>query len=81
MIHIFIEYPREVQKMDYYDFWHIAHQDAVLQADSAIVLALNSILNTECGSNATAEHLGYMSNLITQKQRERLLLKAILCFQ
>lgn len=58
--------------MDYYEFWNSAHKDAVLQAECPVVLALNSIINTECGSNATSEHLGHMSNLITQKQRERL---------
>ena len=70
--HVYVEFPQTVREMDYYAFWKLAHQDAVLQSDCIVVLALNSIINTECGSNATAEHLGHMSNLITQKQRERL---------
>ena len=69
--HVYTEYD-DIQSMDYYEFWVKVHQDTVLQQDCKVVLALNSIVNTECGSNATAEHLGHMSNLITQKQRERL---------
>ena len=71
--HIYTEYSdHDIRKIDYYEFWNTAHKDAVLQADCSVVLALNSIINTECGSNATSEHLGHMSNLITQKQRQRL---------
>ena len=50
----------------------MAHQDGVIESTAKLVLELNSIVNTECGSNAIAEHLGHMSNLITQSQRERL---------
>ena len=70
--HVYTNFPDDVCKLQYYEFWTAAHKDAVLQADCSVVLALNSIINTECGSNAISEHLGHMSNLITQKQRERL---------
>ena len=71
--HVYMEYSDvDIRKLDYYEFWRQAHRDAVLQAECSVVLSLNSIINTECGSNATAEHLGHMSNLVTQKQRERL---------
>ena len=54
------------RKLQYFEFWLTANNDAVLQADCSVVLALNSIINTACGSNAISEHLGHMRNIITQ---------------
>ena len=56
--------------MQYYEFWEAVHPDGVLKQEANF--ALNSILNTEYGSNATAEHLGHLSNLVTQNQRQQI---------
>ena len=67
--HVFLNMPH---LPDYYDFWEACHKDDVLNQESHLVLALNTIVNTECGSNATAEHLGHMTNIITRADRQRL---------
>jgi len=46
--------------------------DDVINQEAYLVLALNTIANTECGSNATAEHLGHMTNIVTRADRQRL---------
>ena len=67
--HVFLNMPH---LPDYYNFWEACHMDDVINQEAYLVLALNTIVNTECGSNATAEHLGHMTNIVTRADRQRL---------
>ena len=69
--HVFLNFDGH-QSREYHAFWETCHTDDVLKQEAGLVLALNTVVNTECGSNAIAEHLGHMTNIVTRADRQRL---------
>ena len=61
------------QKMDYFPFWKVVHNSQYMHQHAPLVLIINNIVSTEMSSNAAAEHIGHMSKIITNNEKQRML--------
>ena len=61
------------QKMDYFPFWKEVHYSQYMHQHAPLVLIMNNIVSTEMSSNAAAEHIGHMSKIITNNEKQRML--------
>ena len=61
------------QKMDYFPFWKEVHYSQYMHQHAPLVLIMNNIVSTKMSSNAAAEHIGHMSKIITNNEKQRML--------